>query len=202
MLKFYLIRHGEKKKIQGDPSLTILGQKQAETTGEFFINKNIDYIFTSPSKRTIQTADIIAKKLGLSATKDKRLKERMNWGDKQGETLEEFIMEWQKTDIDRNYQPPHGDSSIVTGNRLKSVLDELSMKYNHANTLIVTHGGTIGDLLRNEFHEKDLVFLTNPISKARYIDILECSITIVNKNGNKYLLETLGNRRHIPPSLI
>lgn len=66
---------------------------------------------------------------------DNRLRERLLWGDRKGESFDEFLSEWIKTTIDRNYQPLFGDSFFMAGNRMKSLIDEISK--NDINILIV-----------------------------------------------------------------
>lgn len=201
MVTFYLVRHGQKEKLIGDPPLSQVGKKQAEHTAKFLKTKQIKFIFTSPFKRTSETASIIAKELGVEVKTDERLRERMNWGDKIGESFEEFISEWQKTDLDRDYQPSHGYSSKESGHRLESFLQDISKGIDDDIILVVTHGGIIGDLLRNVFLEKDLPFVTNEISKARYIEILECSITILKKD-KELIPGKIGDISHLPIPLV
>lgn len=201
MVTFYLIRHGQKEKVMGDPFLTEVGQLQAKYTGKFLKDKGIKQIFASSLKRTFETANIIAKELNLEVKTDDRLRERMNWGDKKAESFEEFWNEWQKTDLNRDYQPIHGYSSKESGRRLESFLQDVSKNLNDEVMLVVTHGGVIGDLLRNVFSEKDLPFVINEASKARYIDILECSITIIKKD-KELIVEKIGDISHLSIPLI
>ncbi len=201
MVTFYLIRHGQKETLIGDPPLSEIGKKQAKHTAKYLKNKQIQRIFASPHKRTKETANIIARELGLSVKLDDRLIERMNWGDKRGESFEEFWDEWQKTDLNRDYQPSHGCSSKESGRRLEFFLHDISSGLNNSVILVVTHGGTIGDLLRNVFSEKDLPLATNEISKARYVEILECSITTIKKD-KKFILEKIGDITHLPIPLV
>ena len=63
MNTFYLIRHGQKNKNIGNPGLTDLGKKQAKLTGQYLSSFKIDKIFNSPSKRTLETATIIAREI-------------------------------------------------------------------------------------------------------------------------------------------
>lgn len=196
MVTFYLVRHGQKEKVMGDPHLTQFGKAQAEHTAKFLKDKGIKQIFSGLLNRTSETANIIAKELGLDIKFDDRLRERMNWGDKKGESFEEFWDEWQKADLNRDYQPAHGYSSRESGQRMESFLSDVSKDINNDTFLIVTSGGIIGDLLRNVFLEKDLPLVMNKISKARYLEILECSVTIVKKDKN-LILEKTGNISHL-----
>jgi broad specificity phosphatase PhoE len=197
MITFYLIRHGQKEGTSGDPSLDKDGKLRAEQTAKFFKDKQIRKIFSSPLKRTRDTAEIIAKELGLKIKTDDRLYERINWGDKEGESYEEFWSEWQKTDLNRDYQPRHGYSSRESGNRMEAFLNDVSNELGSGVVLVVTSGGIIGDLLRNKFPEKDLPLVINEKSKARYMEISECSLTILKKDNNNLALEKIGDVSHL-----
>jgi broad specificity phosphatase PhoE len=107
------------------------------------------------------------------------------------------MIEWDKTDINRAYVPRKGKSSSKNGEDVKKLIEELSMQYTDGNILIVTHGGTIGDLLRNLFTEQGLEHITDPATGARYIDIQECSVTIVKKSIAGYALEMIGKITHL-----
>jgi broad specificity phosphatase PhoE len=196
MVTFYLVRHGQKEGNAGDPHLDNLGKIRAEHTVNFFKNKQIKKIFASPLNRTMETANIIAVKLGLTIKSDNRLRERINWGDKEGESYDEFWKEWQKTDLDRDYRPTNGYSSKESGRRMESFLNDVSKNIKNGAVLVVTSGGIIGDLLRNMFPEKDLPLVINKKSKARYIEILECSVTIIKKDKN-FILEKIGDTSHL-----
>lgn len=200
MLTFYLVRHGAKEAIPFDPPLTNIGVKQAEATAEFLKNISFDLVMASPKLRTRQTADIISKPHLLPIITDYRLIERLEW--ENNESFDEFFKEWNKTDLDRNYQPGKGMSSFANGKRMVSILDELSDKYKNGNILIVTHGGSIGDLLRNLFTEEAISHKVEPHSGAKYIDIRECSITAIQKNKGVYELLNLGDISHLPMPLI
>ncbi len=74
---FYLVRHGQSEgNVRGkennlifarrdNSSLTEKGENQVKKIGDSFLYKKIkiDKIFTSPLKRTVQTAKILSKKL-------------------------------------------------------------------------------------------------------------------------------------------
>lgn len=200
MITFYLVRHGQKEAIPFDPPLTTVGLKQAEVTAEFLKGIQFNEVLASPKIRTKQTAEIIAKPHGLPVNTDIRLIERLEW--ENDESFDEFIAEWNKTDIDRSYLPRKGMASKTNGERMKELLDELAKKHNDGNILIVSHGGTIGDLLRNLFREEAIEHKTEPNSGAHYIDILECGITTIKKNDNKYELLKIGDISHLSIPLI
>lgn len=199
MTTIYLIRHGEKEKNAEDTPLSEVGKKQAEITAHFLKDKNIDVLYASPMKRTQQTAAPIAHILNLPVITEKRLIERLNWGDRKGETFEEFLAEWTKTAKDRQYVPPFGDSSYNTGERVKAVLDEIE---DNKNAVVVTHGGAIGDFLMNTFTREELPFTKGATTGVEYLEILECSITEVHKDNKTYILKKVNDTAHLPIPLL
>lgn len=68
---YYFIRHGEKDRSQStsNPDLLPKGQKRAEFWAEVLADKNIELIYSTNYKRTIQTATPTAEKFGLEIKK-------------------------------------------------------------------------------------------------------------------------------------
>lgn len=77
----YCVRHGESESnVTGifptnDTPLTQRGIEQAKQAAESLAHINIAEIYSSPMLRTIQTASIIAERLGLEFRVDERLRE-------------------------------------------------------------------------------------------------------------------------------
>ena len=61
----YVIRHAEKELSGDDPAITAEGEVRAAAWAEMLEHAELDVVFTSDAKRTQQTGEIIAKKLGL-----------------------------------------------------------------------------------------------------------------------------------------
>jgi broad specificity phosphatase PhoE len=194
MVTFYLIRHGDRVSRSEDTELSSVGLQQVAQTAQYLQDKSIDAIFASPLPRTQQTAQIIADVLQLPFTTDDRLQERIIFDATKGKTFEEFLMEWDKTMVDRMYQPLYGDSAWNAGERMKNVLNELP---DNRTYLIVSHGGIIGDLLRNIFSDDTLIFKTDPTSLHSWVDICVCSITEVEKNGDTFELKRVNDTSHL-----
>lgn len=200
MISFYLIRHGQKQAVPFDPSLTEVGFKQAEVTVEYLKNISLKEIVCSPKLRTRQTAEIIAKPHSLIQNTNIGLVERLEW--EKDKSFDEFIAEWNKTDFDRNYLPKTGNSSVNKGFEMKKVIDELYIKHKDGAVLLVTHGGAIGDLLRNLFGEKATPHKIDPITGAPHILISECSITTIRRDNDKFDLVGINDISHLPTPLI
>jgi broad specificity phosphatase PhoE len=64
----YLIRHAEPELsfTDIDPPLTRLGVRQAELTRDFLAVRPVDCCYSSPTRRAMQTASIIAAPYGLA----------------------------------------------------------------------------------------------------------------------------------------
>ncbi|NMC36311.1 histidine phosphatase family protein [Candidatus Beckwithbacteria bacterium] len=193
----YFVRHGQKEKHPGDPSLTDLGIRQAKATANYFKDKTIDALYSSPLLRTKETAQYINVNFGLNLIIEQRLYERLNWGDRKGETFEEFWQLWQKTDLDRNFKPPKSRSSNQTGRDVLEFCNQVLADKNIKSILMATHGGTIGDFLRIVFDNSLLPTKTNPENQAQYIEVNECSITEVEKHGSNYILKRLNDTSHL-----
>ena len=196
MVTFFLVRHGEVLFRRKDPPLSEVGILHAEMTGKFLEKKEIKKIFSSPSRRTMQTAEIISKFLDLGFKTDKRIKERLYYEDSGTDSFEEYIKLWRRLSMNRKEKPPKGDSSEETGKKVEAFLREVVTTSSDSNILVVTHGGAIGDFLRNNFSEK----LTKKYGK-RFLDRLEvyirmCSITTVKFSKNKFILENFAETKH------
>lgn len=194
IMKIYLVRHGIKEKTTGDPPLSSEGRIQAVNTGKHLKNLQIDKVLSSPLLRTKQTADLICKEIGLKYKIDNRLRERMNWGDKSGQPFQEFLEEWTRSTVERDFIPSVGDSSRKAGLRLESVIND---EDSTINIVLVTHGGIITDFLRNVFTEDELNNVCDKFAENMDSMIRECSVTIVDYEFDKFFVKSLAIVDHL-----
>lgn len=190
---FYLVRHGLRVSRDEDTILSDEGIKHAHLTGQYLKQKNIHHMFVSPVKRTIHTADIMNNYLQVPQTPDHRLRERMEYETTFG-TFESFLGEWDKTMADRNYQPPYGDSAHKAGSRIITLFTELEEDKNY---VFVSHGGIIGDVVRNLFAANLYTLTTDPTTDLKWLNIPETSITEIHKRGDTYTLTMVGDTSHL-----
>jgi len=141
----YLVQHGEKEPVPGDPGLTPAGRQQASRTGRWLHGRGVQALCTSPMRRARETADCIAAVTGLAVQPDARLRERLNWDGSQ--PYQDFLALWARTTEDRDFVPPDGESSRQAGARLRAFLADLPGTTRP--TAAVTHGGITCDLLRD-----------------------------------------------------
>ena len=94
----FLQRHGESTANSSgiyacrklDPELTEQGRVQAEVTAAFYVNSGIHRILSSPSKRAVQTAEIIGSRLGLKIETSTALME-VDVGDFEGQSYHDAV---------------------------------------------------------------------------------------------------------------
>jgi broad specificity phosphatase PhoE len=142
MALVYLVQHAEKRPEPGDPGLTDLGRDQASRVAQWLSTKGIQAVYSSPLRRAVETAEPIAAALGVAIIRDERLVERMNWDGRQ--PLAEFLADWERATLDRDFVPSTGDSSRRAAARLIGFLEHLG---DHT-VAAVTHGGITIDALR------------------------------------------------------
>ena len=127
MISYYLVQHGEKVNHPGDPPLSAVGLAHARLTALYLRDRHITRLFSSPLRRAVETAHVLADTLGLLVGIDDRLRERMNWGaSPEPQTLESFLAEWARASVERDFRPAAGDASHAAGARLLALLDELA----------------------------------------------------------------------------
>lgn len=159
--RYVVMRHGEAenntKEILDykDPNvgLTEEGKKQNINAAAKIKKYGIDLIISSPVRRTKETAQIVAKELGLpedSVIEDARISE-VDTGDLQGKPIEEYRKMF-KNNEEKFYEPtPGGETLTEMKNRVGEFLYDIDKKYSEKNILIVTHeyGAWMLDSVRN-----------------------------------------------------
>ncbi|WP_229452040.1 SixA phosphatase family protein [Massilia niastensis] len=61
----YLVRHGEKAGVGSDPELTPQGRARAQSIATILHRTGIKAIYSTPTQRTLQTAQPLAQRLGV-----------------------------------------------------------------------------------------------------------------------------------------
>ena len=149
MKEIYLCRHGrtqwnDERKIQGrtDIPLNETGIFQAQALSQFLYScsPKADLIVCSPMMRARQTAEPIAKALGLEIVIDEDITE-VDTGEYTGQSMVELNKDptWLAHIADPfvTGYGPYGESSESVRNRVMRAID----KYNHA--IFVTHASPI-----------------------------------------------------------
>lgn len=131
-----------------DVPLSGLGRQQSDALGAWFgslpASDVPDVIVASPYKRAEQTADIIARRLGLAVSTDERLREKefgiLDRLTRRGiEELHPDQAEFRRILGKFYHRPPAGESWCDVILRLRSMLDTISLHYADRRVLIVAH---------------------------------------------------------------
>lgn len=161
--KLILVRHGmtddnSKEVFCGitDSPLSELGYQQAEAVAEKLYDlTNIDAIYCSPLKRTLDTAYPIANKFNREINILDDLKE-INGGDWEYKTHEYIAMHWPKEYIVWQEDPgfhqmPNGDSVESLQKKLITAVNNIIEQNQGQTVCLMTHGVSIR-LLMCYFH--------------------------------------------------
>lgn len=190
----YLIRHGENEISLGDPQLTDRGIAQAKSIR--FQKDEVDGIVASPTRRTIETAIIVAKTLGVSYHTHDLLKERLDYLDVPGCGYTNFKKRCALSTNNRNYVLPNGESSYTSGLRMEYFVTYVANIVNNG-AILVTHQGIIADYLRNKFSADYLDSKLHTFTTLREDSIANCSVTRVDVKGSDHILQYIGSIEHL-----
>jgi probable phosphoglycerate mutase len=146
-----IARHGEAEYEaqtweQEGGSLTALGRRQAAALAESLAARRVAHVWTSTLARAVQTAEIVAARLGVGVTTRAGLRE-FDVGDHRGVPLEEdpfhdtyglWLAGWLDLRI------PGAESGREIADRFGTVLREVADAHPGETVLVVAHGGSIG----------------------------------------------------------
>lgn len=156
--RLILVRHAEaegnfKRLFHGwtDSSITEKGHIQAKQVAERLKDVKIDAIYSSSLKRTLQTAEYIARVKGLPIIMTDKLKE-INGGDWENKKWEDLPVEWpEEYDTWENkphiHRMPNGESMEEFQERLLDEIKYIIDKNKGKAICLVTHGTAIKALL-------------------------------------------------------
>jgi 2,3-bisphosphoglycerate-dependent phosphoglycerate mutase len=124
--------------------LTEFGKQQVLDTAKFLKNVPIEKIYVSPVIRTVETANIVCKTLGIEYETDERLYE-IELGKLVGLNYEDIINTYGNlflkfyTENDTTLLTYGVESFASVKKRIKHLLDEIRQKHQDKNILMITH---------------------------------------------------------------
>jgi len=184
--KIIIVRHGETdynvaKILQGhlDTLLNINGYLQAKTVAEKLKSEKIDVIIASDLKRTYHTALMIAQEQGKKVIETTLLRER-HFGVLEGNTFSEnkkifWCFGYESDEMNRLVEEKSQAYGVENNIQMKVRLNELLKqikKYKNKTIVLVTHGGTMRELIKLFGHK-----ITGSIKNT------ECFYLEKNKDG-------------------
>jgi broad specificity phosphatase PhoE/ribonuclease HI len=139
--------HTADKKFSGpggdDPGLTDEGRAQAERAADALRRDGgIDAVLTSPLQRTLDTAEIVSKALGLEPVVEEGFRE-CAFGEWDGLTLTEVRERWP-AELDAwlasfEVAPPGGEPIVAVQQRVEETLDRTLTSYAGQTVVVVSH---------------------------------------------------------------
>lgn len=147
--RFFAMRHAEAEnnvKNELDCTnehkypLTEKGRAQAVAAARELTSAKIDLVYVSPFARSMETAEIVARELGIDAANiitDERIRE-IDAGELCGKPLEEFLT--YRANHSYNEAFPGGESHADAKRRFGEFLYDIEQKHEGKTILIVTHG--------------------------------------------------------------
>lgn len=202
-MKIYLVRHAESIgnispsfNGQKDVPLSENGRKQATLLRKFFENVEIDKIYTSTLKRTIETAD-----LAIPGKRDTFISldsiREINGGDWEGRHYDEIFEKWgdefrKWRETPHEAQPPNGENIYDVFDRVTATLEKITSENAGDSTIaIFAHGAVIKTII---------AFIRSlPLSSLTDIAWYEnSSVTEIIYEDGLYRLGFYDNHEHLP----
>jgi alpha-ribazole phosphatase len=174
-MKIFLVRHGESEanvanRVSDDPSrlvsITQRGREQAEAAAEKLCAISFTHAYVSEFPRAQQTAAIILRHHDLALRIDARLNERRSGMD--GLPVNEF------NDLIRSdplrYKPIRGESFLEQMQRLRSFLDDISVRHADGLILGVSHENPIVAALALTMDDPMMV-IRNSVDNCAWVEL-------------------------------
>ena len=124
--------------------LTEYGRRQVEDTARYLQKVPIEKVYVSPVTRTVETAKIVSKILGISYEIDERLYE-IELGKLVGMNYEEIIHKYGNlflkfyAETDNTLSNYGVESFTAVKRRIKDLMDEMTEREHDKNVLMITH---------------------------------------------------------------
>jgi 2,3-bisphosphoglycerate-dependent phosphoglycerate mutase len=148
--RVYLARHGEaeyESDLLGDVggSLTQAGRAESRDLADSLRGQSIARVWSSPLARAVQTAEIVAARLGVDVVIREALQE-YGVGDWAGQDFEsarfdDVFRDWVDGRLDRRIPGAESGEEIVA--RFSGVLRAIADEHRGEGVLVVSHGGVM-----------------------------------------------------------
>ncbi len=201
MTEIILARHGQTEWNVGevfrgriDIELDETGGKQAELLAEYLSDRKIDTIYSSPLKRALKTAEVIASYHKLEVEIAPGLID-FNYGEWQGlphqeakDRYQELYAEWIKNP--HQGRMPDGESLEDVRKRVLAVVDEVTAKY-EGTVILVSH----------RVVNKVLICALLGLDNSHFWNIRQdtCGITTFTYENRRFILTEHNNTSYLEP---
>lgn len=189
MTTIYWVRHGENRANLTkefshrlvDYPLTAKGRLQAEQTGEYFRTRPVQVVYASPLRRAVETAEAIARPLGLPVQVIEDFRE-VNVGDLEARPVsveawaenERIFRAWLEGDLGARF--PGGEDYYELQERMQRGYRFVLEESRGQQVVIVAHGGNFISTLRFFCPDVDLFWLLSQESHNCSISCLDMEL--------------------------
>jgi len=197
-----LVRHGESQPAredrpfplvdgQGDPPLAAEGERQAELVAKRLEHEELDGIYVTTLRRTHQTAEPLAKRLGRTPVVEPGLREIM-LGEWEGGLFRIKVAQ-QDPVAQRMYTEerwdviPGAESTADFAARIRDAVERLAAAHVDRRIAVFTHGGTIGQVV-------SMATGARPFS---FVDGDNASITQLVVWGPRWVIRRFNDTAHL-----
>ncbi|MGE5215531.1 MAG: histidine phosphatase family protein [Chloroflexota bacterium] len=197
-----IVRHGQTEwNIKGirqghlDSKLTVRGIAQAKALGARLAREKFSTLYSSDLGRAVETAREIADLTGHRIVTDARLRER-HLGIFQGLNAEEIIAKYpeerrQFRTMGPDYVIPGGESMRQQVARNVAYMNELALKHQGEQIVVVTHGGVVSGFFRHT--------LEIPLDAPRRFEFVNAGLNVFAREAENWMLLTWGDVSHLAP---
>lgn len=199
----FLIRHGATEanlarpaKLQGrrlDPPLAPAGVRQAEATRDLLALRPVEACYTSPLRRAVQTATIVAAPHGLTPRTVEALTEcdvgrweGLDWASIRRDEPEAY-RRFMADPADFGY--PAGESFADVSRRAAAAIDDIFGRHAGGCVVVVAHHAVQRTYLAG--------LLGLPPGRARQVSLENCGVSVVRREGGVTTLTTLNAVFHL-----
>lgn len=182
-MKLYIVRHGEsianaQERIQGRKNypLSERGIAQARQLAQWASTQQIDLIYTSPAKRTMETADIVGEATQIPIESDERL-QPMDLGILEdqlpGELDSDLLTTWNRVKAMENIHAHGGESIHDVIERVHPFLHDITIHHEQHTICVITHNMVKRALVKHLLNipETELQFLRFPNTAVSLFEI-------------------------------
>jgi probable phosphoglycerate mutase len=199
-----LVRHGESQPAredrpfplvdgQGDPPLAAEGERQAELVANRLEHEDLDGIYVTTLRRTHQTAEPLAKRLGVTPTIEPGLREIV-LGEWEGGLFRIKVAQQDPVAVrmfteERWDVIPGAESTEAFTARIRESVERLAAKHVDRRIAVFTHGGVIGQVVAMATGSRPFAF----------IDGDNASITQLVVWGQRWVIRRFNDTAHLDP---
>ena len=132
-----------------DPRLTEEGRRQAEAAAEVLVDHGVERLIASPYRRALETAEIVAARLGVPISVEPLVGERVAFTCDLGSSPVELRARWPDLDLDHlaeSWWPAPEESEADLAERCLRFRARIAARADWPGIAVITHWGFIRSL--------------------------------------------------------